>query len=116
MICDLAQTYHIFDWRELPPSMVATLVIGLPRNSRVKRKLSGIDLDLNEMLIAMAVDSLNILIWQNTRDGQKNRNHPKSIYKALMGLDKKDKKELMVFETIEAYEQWYQAKMRNNHE
>ena len=114
MICDLAQIYHVFDWRELPPDMVATLVIGLPRNSRVKRKLSGMDLDLNEMLLAMLVDGINILIWQNTRDGQKNRNHPKSIYKVLMGLDKKVTDELMVFDTIEAYEAWHQAKMRNS--
>ena len=72
------------------------------------------DFDLNEMLMAMLVDGINILIWQNTRDGQKNRNHPKSIYKVLMGLDKKVTDELMTFDSIEAYEEWHQTKMRNN--
>jgi hypothetical protein len=111
MVCDFAQLYHIFNWRELPPLTVATLAVGLPRNSRVKRKISGIDLDLNEMMMAMMVDSLNILIWQNTKDGQKNRNRPESIYKRLMGLDKKLKDELMSFDSIEEYEKWRKAKM-----
>lgn len=81
-------------------------------NSRVKRKISNIDLEIGDMLLALAVDCLKILIWQNTKDGQKNRNHPKSIYKKLMGIDKETKDELQAFETVEEYEAWRKAKMR----
>ena len=35
MICDLAETYHIFNYRQLPVEMVAVFVWGLPEKARV---------------------------------------------------------------------------------
>lgn len=116
LICDFAQVYHIYDWRELPPTKVATLTVGLPQNSRVKRKLSDITIDMTDMLLALAVDCLKILIWQNTEDGHKNRNHPQSIYKKLLGIDKQVKNDLDTFNSPEEYLQWHEAKARKNHE
>ena len=111
MICDLAETYHILDYRELPPSLVATLVVGLDDKSRVKRKISKAKLTLEQSLFAMIADELNILIWQNSKDGSKGRNKPESIYKKLMGLDQK-KDDLRSFNSPEEFERWYSAKMR----
>jgi len=79
LICDLAETYHIYDYRQLPPSKVAIFAIGLKDDSRIKMKLSGSKVSLETLLLAGIVDRLNILIWQNTEDGAKGRNRPKPI-------------------------------------
>lgn len=92
--------------------MVATLVVGLSEDSRIKRKISGAKLTLEQILLALITDGINIRIWQQTKDAQKGKNRPESIYKKLMGLDKKRKEELMSFETAEDFERWYKAKMR----
>lgn len=34
MVCDLAQYYHIYDWRTYPARLIATYVAGLPPESR----------------------------------------------------------------------------------
>lgn len=112
VICDLAETYHIFDYKRLPPSLVATLVVGLDSNSRIKRKLSGAKLTLEQSLLALLVDGVNIQIWQRTKDGSKGKNKPESLYKKLMGLNSVQKEELKSFKTIDDYERWYKAKMR----
>lgn len=62
MICDLAEVYHIYDYRQLPPSRVATFVLGLSPDSRVMRGLSGAKLPLAEMLLAGIADRLTILL------------------------------------------------------
>lgn len=111
MICDLAETYHILDYKGLPPSLVATLVVGLDDSSRIKRKISKTKLTLEQSLLAFIADGINILIWQKTKDGSKGKNKPESIYKKLMGLEKK-KEELMSFDSVADYEKWYSAKMR----
>lgn len=94
--------------------MAATLTVGLPYDSRVYRKINDIKLDRKEMLLALSVDILNILAWQKTKDGAKNRNRPESIYKKLMGIDTKKKDELKEFDSIEEFELWYNSKMRKN--
>lgn len=118
LICDLAETYNLFvpslsseklidiHGRELLPSWVATLSCGLSENSRIRKKISKREVDLSEILLATIADRLGILIWQRTKDGQKNRNRPKSILTLLMGQDKK-KDDLEVFENQESFEEWY---------
>lgn len=41
LICDLAETYRIFDYRSLPLKTVATFSVGLRENSRIKMSLGG---------------------------------------------------------------------------
>lgn len=41
LICDMAETYHIFDVWSVPVPMFATLACGLRSNSRIKMKLAG---------------------------------------------------------------------------
>ena len=112
MICDLAETYHILDYKELPPSLVATLVVGLRDDARIKQKISKSKLTVDQSLLALICDGINILIWQRSKDGAKGRNRPESMFKKLMGLDKKQNDELMVFDTTDDYDRWYTQKMR----
>ena len=112
LTCDLAETYHVLNWRELPPSLAATLSAGLGEDSRIKRKMSGQKLTLDQTLLAVIADGIHILAWMNTKDGQKNRNRPKSITKMLSGKDKKQDDELMTFSTPDEYEAWRKKKQR----
>ena len=41
-MCDLAETYHIYDYESLPLSKVAIFSVGLRANSRIKMKMQGI--------------------------------------------------------------------------
>ncbi len=103
----MAETYGIFDYKERDPSLIATLTVGLPDSSRTKRKLSGINLTLEQMLLAMLVDGVHVSIWQ--RGGAKKSRKPASIFKKLIEKEK-PKDELMSFRSPEEYEKWMNRK------
>ena len=102
LICDLAETYHLFNYRELSPKLVATLCFGLRNESRVKMKLSGTKITLTQTLLARMTDELSFQSWAQTKDGQKNRNRPESVLKALTTEPKED--ETVSFMTAEDFD------------
>lgn len=105
MLCDLAQYYNIYDYRTFPPIYIAALVNGLPEDSRVYRGINNIQISDTVALLAAAVDRLSILIWQQTKDGAKNRHRPPSIledmYNRLSGDESID---VISFDTGEEFE------------
>lgn len=64
------------------------------------------------MLQALSFDVLNMIFWTKTKDAQKGRNKPKSLFKELMGLEKKQSDDLMSFRTPEEFERWRRRKIR----
>lgn len=101
--CDLAEVYHIYDYRALTPDRVALFSIGLRENSRIKLKISGQKYPLETLLIASAVDRLSILVWSKTDDAKKNRNRPASIFAKMTETDQE--KDFVVFESAEEFEE-----------
>lgn len=89
-MCDMAETYHIFSFNEIPLTVLATLASGLRENSRIKQKISGEKLSFEQMVNIGILDCLRILTWQNSKDGAKNRNRPKSILKQFTKEKKTD--------------------------
>ena len=83
LICDLAETYSIYDYRRLPLKMVAVFSFGLKDDSRIKMKLNGMEVPFGTMLLASAVDRLSTLVWQQTKDGMDGKNYPLSIVAML---------------------------------
>ena len=79
LICDLAETYGIYDYRSLPLKTVAAFSVGLRANSRIKMKLSGMELEPDIYLLAAIVDRLSILLWRQTKDGTEGINPPELI-------------------------------------
>ena len=73
--------------------------------------MAGIKISLTEMLLALAVDGINTMIWQQTKDGMKGRNRPESIFKKLTE-EKQPKEDLETFDDVASFEDWYRAKMR----
>ena len=106
MICDLAETYGILNYQELSPSLVATLVVGLRDNSRVKMKLSKSNLTIDQAMLALILDGINLLIWSRSK---KHGSKPKSVYK-LLTEEKKPKDELKAFRTAEDFDSWLKQK------
>lgn len=94
-VCDLAETYGIFNYRALPADLLATLAVGLREDSRIKMRLSGGKVTRNEMLLAAAVDRLSLLVWFLSKEGTER---PKSILDALLGVER-EKESTVAFET-----------------
>lgn len=101
LVCDLAETYGIFDMRKLPAVTVATLAAGLRDDSRIKLKVAGENYPLDTMLLAAIADRLSIMIWARTKDGEKGRNRPKMISDILSSKD--EVKEVRGFASGEAF-------------
>lgn len=104
LTCDLAETYHIYDYRAFPIKLIATLAAGLRDDSRIKMRLAGTHVRPSFLLSAMAVDALNILVWQQTEDGHKGRNAPDRIARHLLGEEMKENKNIATFSTPEEFE------------
>jgi len=104
LICDLAETYQIYDYRRLPLKMVAVFSFGLRENSRIKMKMNDIEVPFETMLLAGIQDKLNVLIWQQTKDGMNGRNYPKSMVALLTNSQEKAKtSDLIGFESSEDF-------------
>ena len=111
LLCDMAETYNIYSLESLPVETVAVLACGLRADSRIKQKLTGVNVAPDILLLAHAVDALRILVWQPTKDGRKNRNKPESIAEKLQGIDRQERKKTAVtaFDTPEEFERARQA-------
>ena len=105
VICDLAETYHVLDYRALPLKTVAALASGLREDSRIRMKLSGMSVSTDTMLAAATVDRLSMLIWAKTKDGEKGRNRPESILDKLTAEDTRSDEEYKAFESPEEFMQ-----------
>lgn len=114
LICDLAETYHIYDYKKLPLTKVAIFAIGLKDNSRIKMKLSGQLVPLETLLLAGILDRLSILLWGQTKDGQKGINRPSMIYDTLASRKGKET-DVIVFSSGEDYEKTRSSILRSIH-
>ena len=103
LICDLAETYGVMDYRALPLKTAAALSAGLREDSRIRMRMSGQKAPTDILLAAAMVDRLSILAWMQTKDGQKGRNRPESILRKLTA-EKKKTDDFQVFQTAEEFE------------
>lgn len=102
LICDMAETYHVLNWRELPLRTAAILASGLPQDSRCRRKLSGQKLRILEYTQLAIIDELRLLVYSRTEDAVTGKNRPKSILKEVLHQDEIPK--TLSFRTPEEFE------------
>jgi hypothetical protein len=103
LICDLAETYHIYEMRSFRASYIATLAAGLREDSRVMMLFSGNKIRPSLLLQAASLDKLALLWWAETKDGQKNRNRPESVVESLTKENKQTEEPPIVFESAEDF-------------
>ena len=101
LICDLAETYQVYDYKQLPLQTVAVFAYGLKDDSRIKQLLSDQIAPVERVLLASMVDRLSMLLWIQSKDGQKGVNRPTSIAELLTKnhKDESDERDYLVFES-----------------
>lgn len=99
LICDFAETYHIYNYRSLPLHMVEIYACGLRQDSRIIMAMSKTKLTADQTLLAMISDNTRMLAWLNSADGMRGVNRPKSLVEMLLGNVKQN-----VSSGIEAFE------------
>ena len=66
--------------------------------------MNDIEVPFETMLLAGIQDKLNVLIWQQTKDGMNGRNYPKSMVALLTNSQEKAKtSDLIGFESSEDF-------------
>lgn len=88
LVCDFAETYHIYDLQGLPTEYAAVLAYGLKDDSRIKMVLSGKRVSTDTFLLGVIADRINWLSWTKTKDGSRGRNRPQSILDQLLNGQK----------------------------
>ncbi len=110
LICDLAETYGIYDFRSLPARTVATLACGLRENSRIKMKLSGEEATFEQMMLINIYDRLNWLAWSRTKAAQDGGDAPEPLLNAIIKPSEKNEK--IGFTSGEEFERYKESILR----
>ena len=103
LICDLAETYTIYDYRSLPARAGATLAVGLRSNSRIKMHLSGEVLSFDQMLQVKIYDLLNWLAWTKTKKATKGQGMPERLEDKIR-KKAAEESEMVKFDSVEDFE------------
>lgn len=108
LVCDLAETYHIYNYRAMPPLFIATLAAGLRYDSRIIRKMAGESIEEERLTLFGILDCLRLLVWMNSEDGRHNRRRPESIVQSILNKDRKQiaKDRQRVFDSPEDFEKF----------
>lgn len=100
LICDLAETYNIYEYKQLPLMQVAVFAYGLREDSRIRKKLSKSKVDTTELLLSGILDRLSLLVYAQTKDAQKGVNKPAMIVDGLI----KEESNIQGFNSSEEFE------------
>ena len=92
LICDMAETYHIYDIKSLPLPYLATLASGLGMDSRIRLKADGLKTKWSTVMLAALLEMYT--------KGDKNELLSRFIVKEDKGI-KLDGK---VFVSVEEFE------------
>lgn len=99
--CDLAETYRIFDMFSLPLRTIAVFSYGLGDDSRIRKRLSGTHYSMETLLLAHLVDSVNLLLWAQSKPGT---DKPESLTEKMLPSEVITEPEENVFESPEEFE------------
>ena len=106
LICDLAETYQIYDYRSLPVKLVATLSAGLREDSRIKMAAAELPAKQDTLLLATIADRVEAFRYGFTEDASKGKNRPTSLVDTLFGKEKENtsKSGIVGFGSVEDFE------------
>ena len=106
LICDFAETYRIYDYKQLPVSYAAILAVGLREDSRIRMKISESKGTFEDRMLTMIYDLINVIRYYHTQDAYDGVNPPEQIYPQLFDKNykpKEEKIEYMRFKTGEDF-------------
>lgn len=108
LICDFAQYYGLYSFDGIPIRTQAMLAVGLPKEARIMKKLSGIEQEETVLLLAGILDELRIINWRGTKDAKHRRNFPKSILDELLHGKEREKEKAKSFSNGEDFELYWE--------
>lgn len=112
MVCDLAETYNIFDYERLPVKRVAVFVCGLRENARVWKKM-GYD-DIDRKLQILMYDRINWIAWTKTEAAQNGGTPPEPLFSKIYGEKTESPDDTRRFESPEQFQEAWE-KIRRQH-
>ena len=101
LICDLAETYNIYDYKRVPGRLLGILAAGLGENTRIGKKVNGVKGTVTEVLLAQILDGVRFLCWAQTEDGRKGKHRPKSVASEFFVSEDKNKAKTMTIDDFE---------------
>lgn len=104
LICDLAETYHIYDYKSLPLRMAGIFACGLRQDSRIYMKVTKSKLTVDQTLLALIADNTRALAWLNSADGAKGINRPRSLVEILTNGTETRESGMKVFDSGQAFD------------
>ena len=104
LICDFAETYGIYDYKRLPLTTAAIFASGLRENSRIKMKMSGVNVSFDTVLSAAIADRIGLIAWMNSKDGARGANRPDSILDKLINPNN-PRSNVLSFDSAEEFEE-----------
>lgn len=107
LICDFAETYHIFDYKALPIKLCSTLAVGLPRTARIWAKLGEPNLRLiKEQALILLLDRVSWIQWAMSDNASQGGEPPKPIYNKVFGLkeDEATSRNVLVFDSPDDFQ------------
>ncbi len=103
LICDMAETYHVLNWRELPLKTAAILASGLHQDSRCRMKLNGMKLRSEEYTAMAILDEVRFFHWNMLpKEFKKGRKKPESVLLKMLRME--DRPDVTGFRTPEEFE------------
>ena len=104
LICDLAETYGIFDYKSLPARTVATLASGLSDTSRIKRKIAGEGITFERLMLINIYDKLAWIAWSKTQEAHDGGEPPETLLERILG--RTESEDEVVFDSGEEFEKY----------
>lgn len=104
LICDLAETYHILDYKSLPARLVAILSVGLGNDSRIRRKINDEKISQDTYILAAVADRLGMICY--ALSGDRKAMNPLFTDVLLGGTGEADKKsDAITFTSAEEFKE-----------
>ena len=101
LVCDLWETYQVTDLEALPVKTLAALSFGLRDNSRIKKAMSGQNVEMTQLLLAGILDCLAGIRWMLAGNPD---SAPRSMTKALLGIEEETDGDVISFTTSDEWE------------
>ncbi len=102
LICDFAETYHIYDYKAVPLRLRATLAVGLRPDSRIKLKMIGYTEIPTTVMLARLADDVSMYRYGWTKDAEKGKNKP-VLFTQIMAGDAAEPKKQEGFKSGEEF-------------
>ena len=104
LICDLAETYGIYDYKSMPLRLISTLASGLRADSRIMLRISKDPepRDVEVTILGAIADRLAYISYILLKAMKADPEVPVPIIKAILEMDKKQSnEEVLKFNTSE---------------